>query len=65
QEGAGIGTLVGRRGVAVTALRPGGQIEIDGKRYEAKDEVGAVNPGEAVIVRSRTDFAVVVEKAAP
>lgn len=63
QEGAAISSLIGRRGVAVTALRPGGQIEIDGKRFEAKVEVGAVNPGEAVIVRSRTDFALVVEKA--
>jgi len=63
QEAAAVATLVGQRGVAVTVLRPSGQIEIGGRRYEAIVEVGAVNAGDPVIVRGRTDFAVVVEKA--
>ncbi|MDE3083900.1 MAG: hypothetical protein KGJ37_01605, partial [Verrucomicrobiota bacterium] len=55
--------LVGRRGVAMTALRPGGQIEIDGQRYEAKVEVGAIDAGTDVVVTGRTDFSLTVEKA--
>ncbi|HVZ65232.1 MAG TPA: NfeD family protein [Lacunisphaera sp.] len=60
---AEIGALVGQRGVAATALRPSGQVEIAGRRFEAKVEVGAVYPGEAIVVRGRTDFALIVEKA--
>ncbi len=55
--------LIGRRGVAVTVLRPSGQIEIGGRRFEAIVEVGAVDAGDAVIVRGRTDFALIVQKA--
>jgi membrane-bound serine protease (ClpP class) len=58
----GLAALVGRRGIAATALRPIGQVEIDGLRYEAKVEVGAVDAGAAVIVRGRTDFSLIVEK---
>jgi membrane-bound serine protease (ClpP class) len=56
-------SLVGQRGVAVTVLRPSGQVEIGGKRFEAIAEIGAVDAGDAVIVRGRTDFALLVEKA--
>ena len=61
---AGIGALIGRRGVAATALRPGGQVEIDGIRYEAVVEVGALDAGTPVRVQGRTDFALIVEAAA-
>lgn len=54
--------LTGRRGVAVTALRPGGQVEIDGRRYEATVEFGALDRGAAIIVKGCTDFALTVEK---
>ena len=57
-----VANLIGRRGVAVTVLRPSGQIEIDGRRFEATVEVGAVDAGDAVIVRGRTDFALIVQK---
>jgi membrane-bound serine protease (ClpP class) len=53
--------LVGRVGVAVTNLFPAGQVEIDGKRYEARLEVGFADPGTAVRVLRRTDFNLVVE----
>ncbi len=56
-------TLVGQRGVAVTVLRPSGQVEIAGRRFEATVEVGAVDAGDEVIVRGRTDFALIVQKA--
>jgi membrane-bound serine protease (ClpP class) len=55
--------LVGRRGVAVTALRPSGQVDIDGRRYEARVEIGTVEAGAAVVVARRTDFELVVERA--
>ena len=62
-EGAGeIAALVGRRGVAATGLRPGGQVEIDGKRYEARTEIGAIERGRPVVVRAYSDFGVIVEE---
>lgn len=64
EAATGLAALVGRRGVAVTALRPGGQVEVDGQRYEAKVEVGAIDRGTAIVVTGASDFALVVEKAA-
>jgi membrane-bound serine protease (ClpP class) len=58
-----VGSLVGQRGIAVTALRPSGQIEIEGRRFEAIVEIGVVDVGDAVVVRGRRDFSVIVEKA--
>jgi len=63
EAAAGFASLVGARGVAVTALRPGGQVEVAGRRLEAKVEVGSIDAGEAVLVVGRTDFGLVVEKA--
>jgi membrane-bound serine protease (ClpP class) len=54
--------LVGRRGLVMTALRPAGQIEIDGRRYEAKAPLGTIDPGVAVVVTGREDFALTVER---
>jgi membrane-bound serine protease (ClpP class) len=56
------GELVGREGVAATALRPGGQVEIDGRRYEARVEIGGIERGHPVIVRGQSDFGLVVEE---
>ncbi len=58
-----VGNLIGQRGIAVTVLRPSGQIEIAGRRFEAIVEVGAIDAGDAIIVRGRTDFALIVEKS--
>ena len=55
--------LVCRRGVAVTTLRPGGQVEVDGRRYEAAVGMGTLDAGTPVVVRGRTDFGLIVEKA--
>ncbi|MDI1248655.1 MAG: hypothetical protein PSV13_07195 [Lacunisphaera sp.] len=63
QEAGAVESLIGQCGVAATVLRPSGQVEIGGRRYEAIVEVGAINAGDAVVVRGRTAFAVVVEKA--
>lgn len=57
-----VAALVGREGVAVTGLRPSGQVEIDGRRYEARVEIGAIERGQPVVVRAYTDFGLVVEE---
>ena len=55
-----IGSLIGREGVAVTALTPSGHVEVDGARYEAQVAVGAVEVGARVRVVERKAFAVLV-----
>jgi len=54
-------SLIGAKGVAVTALYPSGQVEIEGQRYEARLAVGSVERGAPVIVRARSEFGLVVE----
>jgi membrane-bound serine protease (ClpP class) len=68
--GAGVATevlteqesLVGREGVAATSLFPSGQVEIDGRRHEARLEVGFVEAGTPIRVVRKTDFGLVVEE---
>lgn len=59
---SGDGNLSGKRGVAVTALMPSGQIEVEGRRYEASVDVGFVAEGETVVVVRQGDFRMVVQK---
>lgn len=61
EVGAEAGGLVGRVGVAATGLYPSGQVEVDGRRYEARLEVGSARPGARIVVRRRTDFGLMVE----
>ena len=56
-----LATMVGREGVAATALFPSGQVEIEGRRYEARLEVGFVEAGTPIRVVRRTDFSLIVE----
>lgn len=60
QRAGEIAALVGREGVAVTALTPSGQVEVDGARYEAQVAVGAVEAGARVQVIEPKAFAVLV-----
>ncbi|WP_414663991.1 NfeD family protein [Horticoccus sp. 23ND18S-11] len=60
--GAGAGSLVGRIAVASTGLYPSGQVDIDGRRYEARLEVGSAAPGTRVVVRRKTDFGLMVDR---
>lgn len=66
--GGGVGedadavALVGREGVTMTALRPSGQVEIAGRRYEARVEIGAIERGRPVVVRAYSDFGLIVEE---
>jgi membrane-bound serine protease (ClpP class) len=62
EAAGGLDALVGRSGLAVTALRPAGQVEVDGRRYEASAGLGAVQPGETIVVRGRTAFGLLVER---
>jgi membrane-bound serine protease (ClpP class) len=62
QGASAITSLIGAEGVAVSGLRPSGQVEIDGRRYEARVEVSDVKPGERVRVTGRSDFGLVVER---
>jgi membrane-bound serine protease (ClpP class) len=53
--------LVGQSGVAATALFPSGQIEISGRRYEAKLEMGFADRGTALRVTGVSEFGLIVE----
>jgi len=54
-------SLVGRAGLAATALFPSGQVEIDGKRYEAKLPMGFAEAGAEIIVTGISEFGLIVE----
>lgn len=54
-------SLIGATGRAVTALYPSGQIEIGGKRYDARLALGTVPPGTDVKVISVGEFELRVE----
>ncbi|HRE79986.1 MAG TPA: NfeD family protein [Opitutaceae bacterium] len=54
-------SLIGAHGVAATALYPSGQIEIDGRRYEARARLGSIDRGQPVVVTQRSEFGWIVE----
>jgi len=53
----------GTRGLAITDLRPLGEIEISGGRFQARAEHININRGTTVVVVGRKDFALAVEAA--
>jgi membrane-bound serine protease (ClpP class) len=53
--------LIGESGVAVTPLFPSGQVEIGGKRYEARLAVGFADAGTPVKVTGLAEFGLTVE----
>jgi membrane protein implicated in regulation of membrane protease activity len=56
----GVETLVGRRGIAATALAPRGQIRVAGEIWEAASSKH-VDPGDEVVVRSIDGLVLAVE----
>lgn len=62
EEGADVDTLLGAEGLAVSDLRPSGQVEVSGRRYEARVAVGIVSKGDAIRVVGRSDFSLIVER---
>ena len=61
QHSSRASALVGACGVAATGLYPGGYVEIDGRRYEARLDFGAAQPGTPVVVVGVADFGLIVE----
>ena len=58
----GVEALVGRTGVASTALWPEGQVRIAGELWKARCE-GGCDPGTSVVVREIEGLTLVVEAA--
>lgn len=54
-------SLIGEIGKAVTALFPSGQVEIAGRRYEARVSVGHADAGVPVKVTGMAEFGLTVE----
>jgi membrane-bound serine protease (ClpP class) len=52
--------FIGRRGVAVTPLRPSGFVQLDGQRVDAVAETGLIDPGMPVRVVAILDGALKV-----
>jgi membrane-bound serine protease (ClpP class) len=53
--------LLGQSGIAATALFPSGQVDISGKRYEAKLAMGFAEAGTPVKVTGLSEFGLIVE----
>jgi membrane-bound serine protease (ClpP class) len=53
--------LIGLSGKAVTDLFPSGQVEVSGKRYEAKLAVGHAEAGTEIRVCGISEFSLIVE----
>lgn len=54
---------VGAQGRAITSLHPSGEIDIDGRRFQAIVEVGSIDRGEPVVVTGYRQYAVLVDRA--
>jgi membrane-bound ClpP family serine protease len=54
--------LAGREGVALTPLMPSGQIEVDGRRYEALSLDGHVPKGARLRITGMQNFSLTVTK---
>lgn len=54
--------LVGKRGIAVTGLFPSGEVEVEGRRYQAKVDLGFVEARSSIVVTGGSDFGLTVEK---
>ncbi len=58
----GIGSLVGKAGVAVSELWPDGQVKVDGEIWRARCD-GGCDAGTEVVVRSVEGLTLVVDPA--
>ena len=43
-------TLIGKKGIAATILRPAGKVEIENEIYDARSEIGYIDRGDPIIV---------------
>jgi membrane-bound ClpP family serine protease len=61
RESARLAELVGKRGVAMTLLRPAGSIELDGRRIDAVSESEIIEPNTPVEVIRVNGLKVIVK----
>jgi len=54
--------LKGKKGIAITTLRPSGKINIEGKNYDALAESGMIDKGTAIVVTKVETAQLYVEK---
>lgn len=57
-------SLLGQQAIAVTGLYPSGQIEVDGKRYDARVTINHADPGTPVRIIGHGEFELKVETIA-
>ena len=55
-------SLIGTTGIAVTDLYPSGEIEINGKRYDARVALGTADSGTTVKVVGKSEFELKVKE---
>ena len=53
---------IGSKGIAVTDLHPSGEVEIDGRRYQASVALGTLPRGTSIVVTEQRQFHLLVEK---
>ena len=53
--------LIGETGIATTGLFPSGQVDIGGRRYEARLAIGYADAGTPVKVTGLAEFGLIVE----
>jgi membrane-bound serine protease (ClpP class) len=61
QDEAPVTNLIGLSGVAATSLFPSGQIEVSGRRYEARLGMGFAEAGTPVRITGVSEFGLIVE----
>ena len=54
--------VIGCLGITLTELYPVGQVEIEGRSYDAKASLGKIEKGENIKVLKKAGFELVVEK---
>ncbi|MGL4398973.1 MAG: NfeD family protein, partial [Luteolibacter sp.] len=54
-------SIIGETGIAATALFPSGQVDIGGRRFEARLDIGYADAGAKVRVTGRAEFGLTVE----
>jgi membrane-bound serine protease (ClpP class) len=54
--------LIGKYGIVLSELRPGGSVKIGDKKYEARSSMGLIPSGTQIIVIEVLDFTLIVEE---
>ena len=57
-----LSVLLHNSGVTVSSLRPSGSVEIDGKRYVARSQLGLIDPGTPIKVADIQHGVLIVDK---